>query len=101
MSWTDAYVFVDPMVDLRSDAERARMVGAELRREVGPGHVLHGQRWEVVAEASPQDEVLVAAGELAFLVHLTWTRQVEVSPWPTALRVDSAEDFERLVDFGY
>jgi hypothetical protein len=25
MSWTDAYVFEDPMVDLRSDAERARI----------------------------------------------------------------------------
>jgi hypothetical protein len=67
--------------------------------------VLDGQAcrrpWRVLAEATPQDEVLVAAGETAFLVHLTWTARTETPPWPTAERVDSAEAFERLLEFRY
>ena len=55
----------------------------------------------VVAEATTQDEVLVAVGETAFLVHLTWMGRGERPPWPTAERVDSAEEFERLVEFRY
>ena len=101
MAWTETHVFVDPMVDLRSESDRADALEAELAREIGRGHVLDGQPWRVVAEATPQDEVLVAAGETAFLVHLTWTGHAESPPWPTAERVDSAEEFVRLVEFRY
>lgn len=101
MTWTETHVFVDPMVDLRSETERASVLEAELAREIGQGHVLDEQPWRVVAEAAPQDEVLAAAGENAFLVHLTWTGRAERPPWPTAERVGSAEEFERLVEFRY
>jgi len=49
----------------------------------------------------PQDEVLVDVRDLAYLVHLTWTGHAEESPWPVAERVDSAEEFERLVESRY
>ena len=101
MAWTETHVFVDPMVDLRSDIDRAGELVAELVREIGPGHVLHGRPWRVVAEATPQNEVLVTADETAFLVHLTWTGRNEAPPWPAAERVDSAEAFERLLEFRY
>ncbi|GAB3057163.1 hypothetical protein GCM10027053_18480 [Intrasporangium mesophilum] len=89
------------MLDLRTEPDRARVLGAELARELPAGHELYERRWTVVAEAMPQDEVLVVAGGLAYLVHLTWTGRAEESPWPVAERVDSAEEFERLVEFRY
>ena len=101
MSWTETHVFVDPMVDLRSEPDRARTLGEELARELSWGHVLHGRQWTVVAEAMPQDEVLVATGDVAFLVHLTWSRRAEQPPWPVAERAKNAGEFERLVEFRY
>ena len=101
MSWTATYVFVDPMLDLRSEPDRARILGADLARELGPGHELHGPQWAVIAEATPQDEVLVEAGDAVHLVHLTWTGRREQLPWPLAERVNSAEDFERLMEVRY
>ena len=55
MAWTETHVFVDPMVDLRSESDRADALEAELAREIGRGHVLDGQPWRVVAEATPED----------------------------------------------
>lgn len=101
MAWTETHDFVDPMVDLRSEPDRAGVLEVELEREIGRGHVLDGLPRTVVAEATPQDDVLVLAGGTAFLVHLTWTGRAERRPWPTAERVDSAEEFERLVEFRY
>jgi hypothetical protein len=49
----------------------------------------------------PQDDVLVEAGDLTYLVHLTWAGRAEESPWPVAERVGNAEEFERLVEFRY
>jgi len=66
-----------------------------------PGHALHGIAWTVIAEVIPQDEVVVEAGHAAYLIHLTGTGRAEVPPWPVAERFDSAEDFERLVEFRY
>ena len=100
MSWADCYV-VDPMVDLRGEPERARVLAQELEREVGPGHALHERHAVVVAEVAPQDEVLVEAGDVVFLVHLTWSGRTEEAPWPLAHRVDSPSDFEDLVEFRY
>ena len=99
MSSIETYVFVDPMLDLRSLPDRAQVLGAELAREVGRGHVLGGRQWTIVAEAMPQDEVLVEAEGDAFLVHLTWTGRAEKSRWPVVKRVGSAEEFEQLVEF--
>lgn len=101
MSWTEAHVFVDPMLDLRSEPDRARLLGAELAREVGPGHELHGRRWTVVAEAMPQDQVLVKAGNLTYFVHLTWRGRAEEPPWSLAERIDSGEELESLLEFRY
>jgi hypothetical protein len=65
MSWTETYVCIDPMLDLRSEPDRARILEEELGHELDQGHVLHGRQWRVVAEAMPQDEVLVATGDHA------------------------------------
>lgn len=81
--------------------ERSWVLESELAREVGPGQVLQGRRWSVVAEAMPQDEVLVQDGDDVFLVHLTWKGRAEAPPWPVAEHVDSADEFEQLLDLGY
>ncbi|GAA2469917.1 hypothetical protein GCM10009858_04050 [Terrabacter carboxydivorans] len=54
-----------------------------------------------MAEAMPQDEVLVQDRDDVFLVHLTWKGRREESPWPTVERVDSREEFEQLLEFRY
>lgn len=101
MSWTEGYGFVEPMLDLRSDPDRAQVLAAELMRELTPSHDLYGVQWTVVAQALPQDEVLVTAGDLPFLVHLTWARRTGRAPWPVFERVDSAADFEELIEYRY
>lgn len=101
VSWTEGYAFIEPMLDLRSDPDRAQLLAAELMRELTPRHVLYGVKWSVVAEALPQDEVVVTAGDLTFLVHLTWARRAERAPWPMCERADSAADFENLIEYRY
>lgn len=61
---------------------------AELRREVGPGHPLHGVATRALGRRCDQDDVLFAledgTGRVA-VVHLTWTSSPpEEPPWPSA-----------------
>jgi len=64
--------FSEPLRDLRGRQDEAEQLRAELLRELGPGHALHGLDPRVIARAIPQDDVVVetAAGGVA-LVHLT------------------------------
>ncbi|MGK5639196.1 hypothetical protein ACSNOK_12950 [Streptomyces sp. URMC 126] len=57
----------------------------ELRRELSPGHPLHGAEVVAVAVCEGCDDVLfeVANGPFPWaVVHLTWTGREERAPWP-------------------
>ncbi len=61
-------------------------VEGELRREVGPGHPLHGVPARTLARRGDCDDALFAledgTGRVA-VVHLTWTSSPpERPPWP-------------------
>lgn len=97
MSWVDGFVFSEPMIDLRHDQSRASLLADELHREVGVGHPLAGERWTVVAEAEPQDDVVVVAGAQVAMVHLTWSGRRESPPWPSHDAIPGPEALQRLI----
>ncbi len=71
----------------------------ELRREVGPGHPLHGVATRTLARRGDCDDVLFAledgTGRVA-VVHLTWTsRPPERPPWPSTRLFASLEAWAR------
>lgn len=102
MTWAQDYRFTDPLRDLRGDAEKANELRLELERELSPGHMLGGVHFQVIAQALPQDEVLVETddGRIA-LVHMTWSGRAESPPWPTTEIVDSAEHLQNVLESRY
>jgi hypothetical protein len=57
------------------DVAAGKRFGAELRREAGPGHRLHGRDARAIARRLSQDDVLFEVDDgLAplYVVHLTW-----------------------------
>lgn len=63
MTWVSEYRFCEPLRDVRSEAEEAEKLRAELLRELSGGHVLHGADLRVIARALPQDEVIVETAD--------------------------------------
>lgn len=96
MAWIDEYSFEEPLIDLREYRPRAKQLEAELRREVGPGHPLHGRTWSAMADALPNDDVVVRSGSDVAVVHLTWASP-ERLPWPMTTFVSSPEDLTTYV----
>jgi hypothetical protein len=99
----DEFEFSEAFWDLRDGegAIHARALQSELKAELSSGHPLHGRDCRVVAKALPQDEVVVVAGELVALVHLTWSGRREQPPYPRLEFADSAAAFRELVEFRY
>ncbi len=70
-------------------------VEREIRREVPPGHVLHGASFTPLARRASRDDVLVRAGRAPrslYLVHLTWREETDPA-WP------ATRPFRTLADF--
>ena len=103
-TWASECAFVEPLLDLRHAEARDRsdLLRAELERELTRGHPLHGTALRVVAEAIPQDEVIVetADGRVA-LVHLTFARRPERPPWPMTTLLQSPEHLAEVLEFRY
>lgn len=101
-TWTATHEFREPLRDLRSTADEADALHAELTREVSHGHTLYGVELRVIARATPQDDVVVETsdGRVA-LVHLTWSGHPETPPWPTTETVSSPADLEKLIELRY
>lgn len=72
-------------------AKRAA-VGAELGKEIAPGHRLHGRVERVEASFEAGDDVIVRLSDGTFaLVHPTWSRRQEPPPFPTSRLLGEAE----------
>lgn len=89
------------------DSPRAAAVAAELRREIAPGHQLHGIALTPWLECGACDDVLVRlddenarTGQAPYrvaVVHPTWSHRPEAPHWPATAVFDHALDaFDRL-----
>ena len=101
MTWVDDYQFGEGFDDLRTDPVRADGLARELVAELSSGYPLLGQALTIVAQARPQDEVVVTTDSAVYLVHLTWTRRPERPPYPIALAFRSAAEFEDAIKYRY
>lgn len=109
-SWIDLMEFPEPWVDLRRFRDRLAnfaLVAShrrELRREIGPGHVLRDRDWTIIGLGAPaRDDALLRLddGSLA-LVHLTWRGAIEPPEWPMTSFVTSLNELRaELEDRGY
>jgi hypothetical protein len=82
---------LDPWTAVAPGASEA--LEKELRRELSPGHILHGLSLRAVARRTDRDDVVFEArgsGECA-AVHLTWTGRTERPPFPTTRRFASLD----------
>ena len=69
------------------------------RREVAPGHVLHGIALNAVAKCDGCDDVVFRALDGRFaIVDLTWTLKPERPPWPQTTRLGSFIAVETAMD---
>lgn len=108
-AWIDSLEFPEPWIDLRGRRDRvARRALArhrrELRREIAPGHVLHGREWEIIGLGVParDDALLRLDDDAVALVHLTWRGAQEPPSWPMTVLVTSVEELRaELEDRGY
>ena len=101
MTWVDDYQFGEGFDDLRTDPVRADGLARELVAELSSGYPLLGQALTIVAQARPQDEVVVTTDSAVYLVHLTWTRRPERPPYPRVLAFQSAAEFEDTIKCRY
>jgi len=101
VTWIDDYQFGEDFDDLRTDPVWADRLARELAAELSSGHPLLSQAWTIVAQARPQDEVVVTTDSAVYLVHLTWTSRPERPPFPTALAFQSAAEFENAIKYRY
>jgi hypothetical protein len=109
-AWIDLMDFPEPWVDLRRFRDRlanrslVASHGRELRREIGPGHVLHNRDWTIIGLGVPaRDDALLRLDDGALaLVHLTWRGAEEPPAWPMTSVVRSLADLRaELEDRGY
>jgi hypothetical protein len=93
----------EDFVDLRTHAggaARAELLDAELRRELSADHVLLPYSWVVIAEALPQEEIVVEIDDdTVAIVHLTWLGSTERRPYPWTTIAHSPAEFEDSYEY--
>lgn len=69
----------------------------QLKREVGPSHILFGQSAKLIARRFDTDDALfLLPDDRVAEVHLTWSRGVEVDPvWPNTAIFESLDEWAR------
>lgn len=73
-------------------ADKRAGVGAELSKEIAPGHPLHGRIDRVEAFFGASDDVIVRLSDGSFaLLHPTWSQRQEPPPFPTAKLLGAAD----------
>ena len=99
-NWIDEVELPETYVDLRGTTSNATLerdrLSSEIRREVGPGHRLFGQRFSVLARDTARDDVLVfVEPNRVALVHLTYAPSApDRHPWPIATFVLDKQQLE-------
>lgn len=96
---TSEPVLTDPWWDLRGrgdlEQQQRDALTRELVTELSSAHPLHGQALTVVARSEADDDVLVALSSGGWaVVHLTWSRKAESSPWPSTAYYSTIEQLE-------
>jgi hypothetical protein len=66
VTWVDEYQFGEDFDDFRTDPVRADRLARELAAELSSGHPLLGQARTIVAQARPQDEVVVTTDSAVY-----------------------------------
>jgi hypothetical protein len=68
---------------------------AQLKREVGPSHVLFGQSAKLIARRFDRDDALFLLPDTRVAeVHLTWSRGMEPDPlWPNTAIFESLDEW--------
>ena len=83
------------------DTEHGEGLARELAREVGPRHVLYGQKVRAVAVRQDCDDVLFAiegAAAACAVVHLTWHARTDADPMgPWTVVFPTIEEWRRSV----
>ena len=83
----------------RLEARQAQAFEREAKREIAPGHDLHGLDLRAVAKCEGCDDVVFRASDEAFaMVHLTWSRKLESPPWPCTRRLGGFLALEAAMD---
>jgi hypothetical protein len=98
MIWLEPWVFLEDAEWASGDkAEYRSEWETQLRREIGPQHVLFGQPASLIARRFDTDDALFQlSGARVAEVHLTWRRSVEPDPrWPNTTIFPSLEDWAR------
>lgn len=110
MAWIDSFDFPEGWIDLRGRRDRVAHRGVvarhrrQLRREIAPGHVLHGRGWEIIGLGVParDDALLLLDDGGVALVHLTWRGVPEPPWWPMTVLVTSVDELRaELEDRSY
>ena len=70
----------------------------QLKREVGPSHILFGQSAKLIARRFDTDDALfLLPDDRVAEVHLTWSRGVEVDPvWPNTAIFESLDEWAKV-----
>jgi hypothetical protein len=91
-----------PQIDLPPGwdvvGEKAAVLEAELQRELPASPELAGHRFKAIAVAVNSDDVLldlIDQPENVAVVHLTWSRHPQQTPWPSTVVFESFEDWRR------
>ncbi len=84
-------MYIEPWSDINEYPEGHREALAfELEKELAQNHILYGLSSKVLAKREDQDEILVSNDLGYFTIHLTWSGNAEISPFP------NSEQFETL-----
>ena len=79
---------------------RRRALEVELRRELSPGHILHGKTVVAKAVGNDPDDVVFQLEDGHFAaVHLTWKTESDVN-WPFTLVFDSLKSLGESDEWG-
>ncbi len=85
-------------VGLAQGGAQADALEAELRRELGPGHVLFEQHLRPLARCAACDDVIFEVGAVGYvIVHLTWSGRAEPAPWPDTRHMPTDGDLGEAV----
>jgi hypothetical protein len=87
----------EPWYLIDAQPERSAME-QQLRRELTPGHLLHGERFRAVGRRQDRDDVLFALDSGWAIVHLCWTSGPSADPrWPKSWVFSGFDELQQRI----